>query len=78
MAYYTLLTRSHSTGLEYKWFPQFGDYDKETVQLEINDMKAYNKQQGFKEEFKILRTKSARQSEIDKAIENLNASKKDK
>jgi len=73
MAYYTLLTRSHSTGLEYNWFPQFGDYEKQTVQDEMQGMKDYNKLHGFKEEFKILRTKSCRQKEINVAIERLNS-----
>ena len=61
MAYYTLLTYENGT-----WSPQFGDYDRETVSLERRDCYSAD-------ETKILKTRTARQSEINSAIAALNA-----
>lgn len=67
MAYYTLVTRETRTS---SWTIQFGDHDKDTVVWERADTYQRDHLMG---NMKIIKTKSARQSEIDKAIAELNA-----
>jgi hypothetical protein len=66
MAYFTLLTREDQND---RWVIQFGDYNKECVEQEYLDTYADTTPKGC---HKFLRTKTARQSEIDKAIAELN------
>ena len=66
MAYYTLLTRL--TKFE-PWEIAFGDYDKECVQSELDD---YRDHWYEKQNLRIVKTKTARQSEIDEIVRKLN------
>lgn len=62
MAYYTLCSLDIARG---SWCPEFGDYDRETVEAELEEYRA----NGFlKSHLKIVTTKTARQSDIDKAL----------
>lgn len=69
MAYYTLLVRDNNKDY---WITAFGDYDKETVEFERQDyIESYH---GFynKKNTKIVKTRTARQSEIDNVLKKLN------
>lgn len=63
-SYYTMIVKEKGE----KWSPQFGDYDKEVVEQEIEDDK-HNWPKGTK--FKIIKT-SAKQEDIDSYISKLN------
>lgn len=65
MAYYTLLTRDDPMQ---DWSIQFGDYDRECVEEERKDSYSSCK----KGNWKIIKTKTARQSEINSCISKLN------
>lgn len=65
MPYYTLLTRVPDG----KWAPQFGDYDQQTVKDERDDTRE-DWPKGTS--FQIVKTKTARQSEIDALINSMN------
>lgn len=68
MAYYTLVTRDHAGA---KWFPQFGDYDREAVEFEQDDY--VHGSAGIKKiNTKIVKTKTVRRSDVDAAIAKLN------
>lgn len=79
MTYYTLLEKSAKDGL---WYPQFGAHDRTDVTAERDY--AWNQRRLYEsglpraertkktDAFKILRTATARQGEIDKAIAVLN------
>lgn len=62
--YYTLVARTSTTE---PWTPQFGDFDKDTVVQEAEDMK----DSGDFKLFKILTT-SVHQKDIDAAVAKLN------
>ena len=66
MAYYTLLIRENKTEA---WEIAFGDFDKETVQGELEDYRDHDYQ---KQNLKIVQTRTARQSEIDTIVRKLN------
>lgn len=65
MAYFTLVTRN---GEGSPFNPQFGDYDRETVEQEMYDSYSNVK----RSDRKIIKTKTAAQHEINRAIVNLN------
>lgn len=67
MAYYTLVTRENKTS---PWFIQFGDYDRETA---IEEMQISYWTRNRDPNCKIIKTKTARQSEITKAVAELNS-----
>jgi hypothetical protein len=62
--YYTLVTNEDGAG----WAPQFGDYDREVVEAEVED--SYDDIP--RRYVKIIRTGDS-QAEIDAAIAKLNA-----
>lgn len=67
MAYFTLLTRFDDRRT---WGIEFGDHDRGTVQTERD----YYRDQGHKAaDLKIVKTRTARQREIDAAVAALNA-----
>ena len=69
MSYYTLLVRDENK----PWEIAFGDYDEETV---IDERDDYTEGQNYKKKnTKIVRTNTARQSEIDKVVRKLNHSR---
>ena len=66
MSYYTLVTRHDDDG---KFYPQFGDYDRETVEQECKD----SWPDVSRHNWRIVRTKDEDQGCIDEAISKLNA-----
>lgn len=71
MAYYTLAILQGST-----WSQEFGDFDKETVEYELEDyLQQYNIDTNTfykKKELKIIKTKGT-QKAIEAAIQKLNS-----
>lgn len=65
--YYTLVTRDTETG--FKWFPQFGDYDRETVESEQQDYVDHGTR---KADTKIVMSVSSKKRDVDAAITRLN------
>lgn len=64
--YYTLVTLDDNDGY---WKPQFGDYNRETVEYERDDYK----DNGYSSrELKIIRT-GDKQADINEAVTKLNA-----
>ena len=75
MAYFTLIIRRRPTANDTQphmaqWGAEFGDYDRECVEFEQADFRASNGREFLT---KIVRTKTARQSDIDAAIAAENA-----
>lgn len=69
--YFTLLERD---GVEGLWTMQFGDYDRETVEIEKDDMRGAAKLDGRKGVmFRIIATRGARQSLVVAAVATINA-----
>lgn len=62
--YYTLVARDSKAD---KWAPQFGDYDREVVEQEMEDQKD-SETFAF---FKVI-SSGASQAEIDAAVSKLN------
>ena len=78
-AYYTMMIREEEGQNAGKWFPQFGDYDRSVVKTEEDaywdsyTTKTPRKERIPRKEYiRVIKTNSARQSEINKAIETLN------
>ena len=76
MAYYTLVSKRETIvcgvfGLS-QYGIEFGDYDLETVKQELNDMVYCGDVK--RKNCKIIKTKTARQSEIDVELAKLNSS----
>ena len=70
-AYFTLVSRLIEHGV---WAPQFGDYDRETVEFEMADMKAADRlDKRPRALYRIVKTPSARQHLVDAALAKLNA-----
>lgn len=72
-AYYSVVSKTPDEGS--KWEMQFGDYDKETVQEEMQDMKDHvgdgcTWEKGTK--FKIIQTGS-RKNDIEEALAKINS-----
>ena len=69
MAYFTLLTR-----YEGRWHPQFGDHDREVVEQERRDVldSSDPAERILARDTKIVRTATAHQRSIDKAVAALN------
>jgi hypothetical protein len=65
--YFTLVSRDN---INADWTIEFGDYDRETVQSELDD---YCDHDYPAANLKIIRTADARQSTIDAAVAALNA-----
>jgi hypothetical protein len=70
MAYFTLLCRDNK---EAAWEIAFGDFDKDTVQSELDDYRDHDYQ---KQNLRIVQTRTSRQSEIDNIIRKLNHGRK--
>ena len=71
MAYYTIAEKE-SNGI---YYPQFGDYDLETVEGELE----YMVDSGIKRSaLRIIKTSSSRQDAIDAKIEQLNKKQAEK
>lgn len=75
MAYFTLIIRRRNVDNEgdarlFRWGVEFGDYDWEVVDEEQREFR-----RAYGREFmtKIVRTKTARQSEIETAVATENA-----
>jgi len=66
MAYYTLLIREASFD---PWEIAFGDYEKECVQGELEDYRDHDYKA---KNLRIVKTRTARQSEIDTILRKLN------
>lgn len=74
MTYFTLVSKSRCVGSQ--WEIEFGDYDRECVKAEMEDAAyscAMSDDMGC--DWKIIRTKTARQSEITAAVAKLNEGK---
>jgi hypothetical protein len=72
--YFTLVSRNPIAVLNgiAPWVIEFGDYDRETVQSELD----YYRDHGYKSaNLKIIRTTDSRQSSINAAVAALNGSK---
>lgn len=65
MTYYLLVEKSEDG----RWSIQFGDKEKETVEFERDDMAEHRV---AKKNLKIIKAKSARQSDCDAAVAKLN------
>lgn len=71
MAYYTLVSRAAN---ETQWAVEFGDYERECVNEEMREMRYQHQLRGEGDLIlKIIRTKTARQSEINERIAAENA-----
>lgn len=71
MAYYTLATKEPDG----RWYPQFGDHDKEAVEFERDDMTGRPRgSHGYvaKRDTKIIKTRTVRKADVDAAIAALN------
>ena len=69
--YYTLVARNSA---DEDWFVEFGDYDREIVQGELDDL-AYSHAFGrgyARKNMKIMATQDAKQLTIDNAVDALN------
>lgn len=62
--YHTLLVREGGI-----WAPQFGDYDRETVEAERDDYRDHDHKA---KDLKIVTTKTTRQAEIEAVVAKLN------
>jgi hypothetical protein len=69
MSYYTLISR---TAQDYngEWVIEFGDYDRATVEFERDDMRENEAYDGA--QFRIIKTMTARQSEINQRVSEEN------
>lgn len=65
MAYYTLVTRD---GLDEPFAPQFGDYQRQVVEMERRDCYA----EYGRRDYRIIRTEAAHQFRIEAAVVALN------
>ena len=75
MAYFTLIVRRRPVDGDtqpsmMQWGVEFGDYDRDCVAFEQIEFRATNGREFLT---KIIRTKSARQSDIDAAVAAENA-----
>lgn len=71
MSYYSLLAREMHNGKLSNWGVQFGDYDRSVVKAEMEDL--FDSDECNFVAMRIIKTKTARQSEIAKAIAELTA-----
>jgi hypothetical protein len=62
--YYTLAARAHGV-----WFPQFGDYDREIVEAELQDYRDHGRRA---RDLKIVRSQDARKVSVEMALAKLN------
>lgn len=65
MAYFTIVTRATPDS---RWIIEFGDYEKEVVDQEMIDSFLHLP----RAQRKVVKTKTARQREIDQAINQFN------
>lgn len=72
MSYYTLIRRSKNTGDSGRWGIEFGAYDRADCEGELENWKDQDERYNDKAEYKIIRTNTAKQAEINAKVKELN------